>query len=36
MTFLWQNGPMFVRQLIELYPEPRPHFNTVSTTIRIL
>ena len=36
MNFLWNNGPMFVRQLIELYPEPRPHFNTVSTTIRIL
>lgn len=27
---------MFVRELVELYPEPRPHFNTVSTQVRIL
>lgn len=27
---------MFVREMVELYPEPRPHFNTVSTLVRIL
>ena len=27
---------MFVRQMLELYDEPRPHFNTVSTFVRIL
>ncbi len=27
---------MPVSQLLELYPEPRPHFNTVSTVIRRL
>lgn len=36
MGYLWENGPMFVSQLVELYPEPRPHFNTVSTVIRRL
>lgn len=36
MRLLWDNGPMFVRDMVELYPEPKPHFNTVSTQVRIL
>ncbi|MBD5210358.1 MAG: BlaI/MecI/CopY family transcriptional regulator [Bacteroidales bacterium] len=36
MRMLWEHGPMFVSQLLELYPEPKPHFNTVSTVIRRL
>lgn len=36
MDMLWQHGPMFVRELVELYPDPKPHFNTVSTQVRIL
>lgn len=36
MQMLWQHGAMFVREMVELYPEPRPHVNTVSTTVRIL
>ena len=36
MQLLWEHGPMPVSQLLELYPEPRPHFNTVSTVIRRL
>lgn len=36
MGFLWSNGPLFVRQMLEFYNEPRPHFNTVSTFVRIL
>ena len=36
MNMLWNHGPMFVREMLELYPEPRPHFNTVATTVRIL
>lgn len=36
MNMLWDNGPMFVREMLERYPEPRPHFNTVSTLVRIL
>lgn len=36
MRILWDNGPMFVREMLEHYDEPRPHFNTVSTTVRIL
>lgn len=27
---------MFVREMLDRYPEPRPHFNTVATLVRIL
>lgn len=36
MQMLWQHGPLFVREMLELYPEPKPHFNTIATTVRIL
>lgn len=36
MDLYWANGPMFVRELLEHYAEPRPHFNTLSTMVRIL
>lgn len=34
MDLFWQHGPLFVRQLLEFYDEPRPHFNTLSTIVR--
>lgn len=36
MDLFWKNGPMFVRELLEHYSDPKPHFNTVSTQVRIL
>ena len=36
MTILWDNGPLFVREIIDFMPEPKPHFNTVSTFVRLL
>lgn len=36
MDLYWQHGPMFVRELLEHYAEPRPHFNTLSTMVRML
>lgn len=36
MKLLWQHGPMFVREMLQYYPDPKPHFNTVSTTVRNL
>ena len=26
MGFFWANGPMFVKHIVEMYDEPRPHF----------
>lgn len=36
MKLLWANGAMSVAQMLEHYDDPRPHFNTVSTLVRIL
>ena len=36
MRLFWQHGPMFVRELLAHFPEPRPHVNTVATFVRIL
>ena len=36
MELFWQYGPMFVRELLEHYEEPRPHVNTLSTIVRKL
>ena len=36
MRLLWEHGPILISKLVELYPEPRPHFNTVSTVMRRL
>lgn len=36
MNALWERGPLFVREIVALLPEPRPHQNTVATLVRIL
>jgi predicted transcriptional regulator len=36
MEQFWAKGPMFVRELLDNYEEPKPHFNTLSTLVRIL
>ncbi|HBZ25391.1 MAG TPA: transcriptional regulator [Rikenellaceae bacterium] len=36
MAFFWEKGAMHVKDLIELYPDPKPHFNTISTMVRAL
>ena len=30
------NGPLFIRELLELQEEPKPHYNTLSTIVRVL
>ncbi len=34
MGFFWEKGPLFVKEMLEFYPNPKPHFNTVSTVVR--
>ena len=36
MNHFWDKGAMFARELLELYPEPKPDFNTLSTIVRTL
>ena len=34
MNILWTNGPLFVKEMLVFFDEPKPHFNTVSTIVR--
>lgn len=36
MNLFWEHGPLFVKNMLELFDEPRPHFNTISTYVRML
>jgi predicted transcriptional regulator len=36
LSFFWEKGPLFIRELLELQEEPKPHYNTLSTIVRIL
>ena len=36
MRYFWENDALFVKQLVEMYPDPKPHFNTLSTYVRSL
>ena len=36
MNRFWDKGAMFVKELLELYADPKPHFNTLSTMVRTL
>jgi len=36
MQALWKVEKAFIKDIVELMPEPKPHYNTVSTIIKIL
>ncbi|MBK5721941.1 BlaI/MecI/CopY family transcriptional regulator [Dysgonomonas sp. Marseille-P4677] len=36
LACFWAKGPMFVKELLDLQEEPKPHYNTLSTIVRIL
>lgn len=36
LSYFWDKGPLFVRELLELQEEPKPHYNTLSTIVRTL
>ena len=36
MQALWDLEKGFVKEIIECLPDPKPHYNTVSTMVRIL
>ncbi len=36
MRWFWKEGALFVRELVALWSEPKPHFNTLSTMVRTL
>lgn len=36
LGYFWVKGPLFVRELLDLQEEPKPHYNTLSTIVRTL
>ncbi len=36
MKILWKLDKAFVKDLIAEYPDPKPHYNTVSSLVRLL
>ena len=34
MRFFWVNDSLFVKELLDFYDDPKPHFNTLSTIVR--
>lgn len=34
MNIFWEKGELFVRELLDYYNDPKPHFNTLSTIVR--
>jgi len=34
MCFFWEKGALFVKDMLDFYSEPKPHFNTLSTIVR--
>ena len=34
MKLFWEKGPLFVKEIIQLLDDPKPHFNTISTIVR--
>jgi BlaI family transcriptional regulator, penicillinase repressor len=34
MEIFWAKGSIFVKEVIELLADPKPHYNTISTVVR--
>jgi len=34
MELFWQKGALYVKAVIDELPEPKPHYNTISTIVR--
>ena len=36
MSLFWKHGDMFIRDLLNYYDEPKPHYNTLATQVKFL
>ena len=36
MNIFWEHGSLFIRDLINYIPDPKPHYNTVATLVKFL
>lgn len=36
MQLVWQIEPVFIRDIVDQLPDPKPHYNSVATIVKIL
>jgi len=36
LGFFWKHGALHVKDIVDMYDDPKPHFNTISTIVRTL
>jgi len=36
MHIIWNAKQGFVKDFVEMYPDPKPHYNTISSMVRLL
>lgn len=36
MQIIWRMKKAFIRDIVDAFPEPKPHYNTVATIVKIL
>lgn len=36
LALFWKHGAMHVKDIVDIYDDPKPHFNTISTIVRAL
>ena len=36
MKILWKLDKAFVKDIVDEYPDPKPHYNTISSLVRLL
>lgn len=36
MKILWRLEKAFIKDIVEQYPNPKPHYNTISSLVRLL
>lgn len=36
MQVIWQQEGAIIREVVQQFPEPKPHYNTVATIVKIL
>ena len=36
MQVFWEQGPAFIKEVIPHLPDPKPHYNSVATMVKIL
>lgn len=36
MQIIWRLKKAFIRDIVDAFPEPKPHYNTVATIVKIL